>query len=146
MRDDLEILDFVTLRVHGNRMVDTYVAATRFTSTNGERVHHAIDGDAAEELLFSVVRWHHAAKLVAKYEWYAPIAAFVTILQRPGWDGLDELDLDHWSPDPELAVLDRAEAPGIGHEFWLEDMPTSASFTVVPREEYDQAMRPVTNG
>lgn len=145
-RTDLEILSFVTLRVHGNRMVDTYVEATRFTVDGDDRVHYAIDGDAAEELLFSIVRWHHALRLAAKYEWYEALTGFVTVLQRPGWGEFDEIDLDHWQPDTDLAVLDRAEAPGVGHEFWLEDMPTSASFTVVPREEFDLAMRPVSNG
>jgi hypothetical protein len=146
-RTDLEILSFVTLRVHGSRMVDTYVEATRFTVDGDDRVvHYAIDGDAAEELLFSVIRWHHAEKLIAKYEWYEALSGFVTVLQRPRRHEYDDVDLDHWQPDADLAVLDRAEAPGVGHEFWLDDFPVSASFTVVPREEFDQAMRPVSNG
>lgn len=138
-RTDLTAIDAVHLRVHGSRIVDTYVHAVRFRVDDDEKIHHAIDSDAAEELLFSLVRWHTFRKLAASYQWHEPIDAFVSTLQRP-LDPELGVDFDMWQPDTDLAAVEVSGGPA--PEFWLEDMPTSASFTVVPAAEYDAAVRP----
>lgn len=139
-----DFIDHAPVRVHGDRIVDTYVMATRFRHTPDGAIHHAIDGDDAEQLLFAIVQAHHAQRLVAKYEWLAPFEVFLAIMQMPAGFALDDVDVQLWYPDTSLADLDRALAPGVGHEFTIEEMPVSVAIDVVSLQEYDRAMRPVT--